>query len=114
MRNIHFAASLKAALRVVCLLPFAAALVFGQAQQVNLTAGPTTLTMPDGSVGADVGLQLQALATGTTSTATCAALNVGATGWSPVVITVPTGSRSSNQSARTISRSPTATAYRLR
>ena len=28
-------------------------------QQINLTAGPTTANMPDGSTGADVGLQLR-------------------------------------------------------
>ena len=40
-------------------------------------------------IGADVGIQLRSPVGG--STATCAKLNTAAAGWSPVVITVPTG-----------------------
>jgi hypothetical protein len=74
-------------------------------QQVNLTAGPTTVTMPDGTVVPMWGYSCGTAATG--STATCAASNpyapaaIAATttppspaipaGWSPVVITVPAG-----------------------
>jgi hypothetical protein len=57
-------------------------------QQVNLTAGPSTLTLPDGSAVPMWGYSCGAAATG--SSATCANLNAAATGWSPVVITVPT------------------------
>jgi hypothetical protein len=59
-------------------------------QQVNLTAGPSTVTLPDGNVVPMWGYSCGAAATG--SSATCAALNPAATAgvWSPVVITVPT------------------------
>src|SRR5215472_17918502 len=94
-------ATLKAAVVMSVFLLFAAVMGFGQ-QQVNLTAGPTTLPLPDGTVVPMWGYSCGALAS--TSTATCAALNpkavttaaTGAAGavmneWSPVVITVPSG-----------------------
>src|SRR5216684_2727077 len=103
MRMNNLKAILKAALRVACILPFAAVVAFGQ-QTVNLTAAPTTTTMPDGTVVPMWGYTCVPLAVGVVSTATCAPLNpnapvaVAATattpavpGWSPVVITVPTG-----------------------
>jgi hypothetical protein len=49
MRTYNFKAILKAALRVACLLPFAAVAALGQ-QQVNLTAGPAMATLPDGNL----------------------------------------------------------------
>jgi centrosomal CEP192-like protein len=59
-------------------------------QQVNLTAGPANASMPDGSTVPMWGYSCGAAVSG--STATCAPLNPNAgTGWSPVVITVPTG-----------------------
>jgi hypothetical protein len=77
---------LKAALRVLSILPFAAVAAYGQA--VNLTAGPATATLPDGSTVPMWGYSC----TGVIAPATCAALNPAAAGnWSPVVITVPTG-----------------------
>ncbi len=88
MRTNNFKAILKAAVRVVGILLFAAVAAFGQ-QQVNLTAGPATVTLPDGSTVPMWGYSCGAAVAG--STATCAALNPAATGWSPVVITVPTG-----------------------
>ena len=57
---------------------------------VNLTAGPTTATLPDGSAGADVGLQLRHGRGGSTGHLR-GAESAPAAGWSPVVITVPTG-----------------------
>jgi len=58
------------------------------AQSVNLAAGPSTLTMPDGTVVPMWGYTCGTAVTG--SLATCAPLNPNAgTGWSPVVITVP-------------------------
>jgi hypothetical protein len=57
MRTNNLKAILKAALRVVCILPFAAVVALGQ-QTVNLTAGPATATLPRWLSGADVGLQL--------------------------------------------------------
>jgi hypothetical protein len=90
MRNYNFKAIIKAALRVACILPFAAVAAFGQ-QQVNLTAAPATAPLPDGSAVPMWGYSCGAAVTG--STATCTALNpaAGAGMWSPVVITVPTG-----------------------
>src|SRR6267143_861335 len=89
MRTNNLKAMLKAALRVVCILPFAAAVAFGQ-QQVNLTAGPANATLPDGSVVPMWGYSCGTAVTG--STATCVPLNTTAAGgWSPVVITVPSG-----------------------
>jgi hypothetical protein len=95
MLTNHFKAILKIAARVLAILSFATA---AHAQTINLTAAPTTATMPDGSVVPMWGYKCGAL---TGSTATCAALNpasvtkaatasAGAVGtWSPVVITVP-------------------------
>jgi hypothetical protein len=57
-------------------------------QQVNLTAGPASVSLPDGSSVPMWGYSCGAAVSG--STATCAALSPK-TGWSPVVITVPTG-----------------------
>src|SRR6267142_5551066 len=75
MRINNFKALLKAALRVVCILPLAAGVAFGQ-QVVNLTAGPTSVTLPDGSTvpmwGYSCGLPVT---TNAAPTATCAALN---------------------------------------
>jgi len=90
MRNYNFKAIIKAALRVACILPFAAVAAFGQ-QQVNLTAAPATAPLPDGSAVPMWGYSCGTAVTG--STATCTALNpaAGAGMWSPVVITVPTG-----------------------
>ena len=88
MRTNIFKDKPKAALRVLCILSFAAVVAFGQ-QAVNMTAAPTSLIMPDGSTVPMWGYSCGAAVTG--STATCAMLNPTATGWSPVVITVPTG-----------------------
>lgn len=85
MRTINLKAILKAALILACSLPFAASGTYGQ---VNLTAAPTMLTLPDGSTVPMWGYTCT-VASG--STTTCASLNQGATGWSPVVITVPAG-----------------------
>src|SRR5437879_5463201 len=103
MRMNNLKAILKAALRVACILPFAAVVAFGQ-QTVNLTAVPTTTTMPDGKVVPMWGYTCgAAVGTNPAPAAICAALNPNApaanpatvpptaAGWSPVVITVPTG-----------------------
>ena len=58
-------------------------------QQVNLTAGPTTATLPDGFAVPMWGYSCGPAVSG--SSATCAKLNPNTTGWSPVVLTVPTG-----------------------
>jgi hypothetical protein len=87
MQTNHFKAILKNAARILAILPFAAAAAFGQS--INLTAAPTTTTMPDGTV-----VPMWGYFCGSGSTATCAALNPASTlttpgTWSPVVITVP-------------------------
>jgi hypothetical protein len=60
------------------------------AQTVNLTASRQTALLPDGQAIPMWGYACGTAVTG--STAVCAALNPAATGWSPIVITVPTGS----------------------
>src|SRR5229473_2816133 len=99
MRMNNFKAILKAALRVACILPFAAVVAFGQ-QTVNLTAAPTTTTMPDGTTVPMWGYFCgTAATTNIAPVATCAALNPASVStvatvpstWSPVVITVPSG-----------------------
>ena len=54
------------------ILPFAAVAAFGQ-QTINLTAAPTSMTLPDGTIVPMWGYFCGAAVTG--STATCAALN---------------------------------------
>jgi len=86
MRTNHFQSTLKAALRVVSILPLAAVAAFGQS--VSLTAAPATATLPDGTAVPMWGYSCTAFV----APATCAALNPNAAGgWSPVVITVPPG-----------------------
>src|SRR6266853_6759144 len=112
MRMNNFKAILKAALRVVCILPFAAVVAFGQ-QTVNLTAAPTTTTMPDGTTVPMWGYFCGAALTG--STAACAALNPASVStvatvpstWSPVVITVPTGQALTISLTNSLSFTPT-------
>jgi hypothetical protein len=90
MRFNYLNASLKTAIFVTTVFLFGVGLAVAQ-QQVNLTAGPATMTMPDGSTVPMWGYTCTPLAAGVTSTATCVKSNPAATGWSPVVITVPTG-----------------------
>jgi hypothetical protein len=71
---------------------FAAAVLFGTgviSAQVTLTAAPTSTTLPDGTSVPMWGYACGAV--GAITTASCRAANPAATGWSPVVITVPTG-----------------------
>src|ERR1700726_4088921 len=97
MNNIN--AILKAATLSVAVLVLTASASFAQ-QQVNLTAAPTTTTLPDGTVVPMWGYFCgTAVTTNTSPTATCAASNPASVStvtttpstWSPVVITVPTG-----------------------
>src|SRR6516162_7778074 len=98
MRFNYLKASLKTAVFVATVLLLGASLTVAQ-QQVNLTAAPTTVILPDGSTAPMWGYNCVPLATGITSTATCSALNASApaatlttpAGWSPVLITVPVG-----------------------
>jgi len=84
-----FKTTLRTAVLGLSIFLLAVGLSFGQ-QQVNLTAGPSTVTLPDGTVVPMWGYSCDATQPAG-STATCAKLNPAATGWSPVVITVPTG-----------------------
>ena len=87
MRTNTLKATLKAAVRLVGILPFAAFVAFGASETVNLTAGPATATLPDGTAVPMWGYSCNTVGP------TCAPLNKNATAgvWSPVVITVPTG-----------------------
>ncbi len=87
MRFNYLKTSLKTAVFVVTTLLLETGVA---AAQINLAAGPTTATLPDGSSIPMWGYTCGAAVAG--STATCAAANPNAGGlWSPVVITVPTG-----------------------
>src|SRR5258708_1558855 len=96
MRSTTLKSILKAATLAVAGLLLTASASFAQ-QVVNLTAAPATATLPDGSQVPMWGYSCGLAATG--STATCAKLNPNAllatattlAGWSPVIITVPTG-----------------------
>jgi hypothetical protein len=103
MRFNYLKATLKTAVLAVSVLLLGAGVAVAQ-QQVNLTAAPTTTTMPDGTVVPMWGYTCAGATVIASSTATCAPLNpnapvavpaVGTTpavpGWSPVLITVPTG-----------------------
>jgi len=92
MQPTTLKATLRTAVLAVAVLLLGAGLTFAQ-QQVNLSAGPSTITMPDGS-----SVPMWGYTCSTTLTnATCAAANPNAgTGWSPVVITVPAGNLTIN------------------
>jgi hypothetical protein len=91
MRVNKLTAILKTGIYGATVLLLTAGMVRAQ-QQVNLTAGPTSTTLPDGASvpmwGYRCGLEVL------NSTAKCAPLNPTAANaglWSPVMITVPTG-----------------------
>jgi Abnormal spindle-like microcephaly-assoc'd, ASPM-SPD-2-Hydin/Bacterial cadherin-like domain len=86
--NLPKATTIKAAVFAVAILLLVTGVSFAQ-QQINLAAGPATATLPDGSIVPMWGYSCGTAVGG--STATCAKLNPTAIGWSPVVVTVPTG-----------------------
>jgi hypothetical protein len=90
IRTNHRIIAFKRAFSLAAALLLGSALGFTQ-QQVNLAAGASTITLPDGTTVPMWGYTCQPLTTGVTSTATCSALKpkAGAGAWSPVVITVP-------------------------
>ncbi len=88
MRFTHSNIVIRTVLLAVCILLLEASWAVAQ-QQVNLTAGPASITMPDGSSVPMWGYSCGTPIAG--STAICSKLNPSAAGWSPVVITVPTG-----------------------
>ena len=84
----NYLKTLKTAVLAVAVLLLGADASLAQ-QQINLTAGPSTITLSDGSTVPMWGYSCGAASDG--STATCGRTNTTAAGWSPVVITVPTG-----------------------
>src|SRR6266849_10482008 len=99
MRMNNMKAILKAATLAVAALLLTAGASFAQ-QVVNLTAAPTTTTLPDGTTVPMWGYFCgTAATTNIAPVATCAALNPASVStvatvpstWSPVVITVPSG-----------------------
>ena len=99
MRTSHFKANaiMKAAVLAASILLFGVSASFGQ-QTVNLTAAPTTTTLPDGTTVPMWGYFCgTAVATNPAPAATCGALNPSSVStvatvpstWSPVMITVP-------------------------
>ena len=94
INDLKCKATLKAAALVSVFLLLVSIAGFGQ-QTINLTAAPTTATMPDGTMVPMWGYFCGTAVSG--ATATCAALNPSAVAqtlttpgtWSPVLITVP-------------------------
>ena len=84
----NYLKTLKTAVLAISVLLLGVSVTVAQ-QQINLTAGPTAITLSDGTSVPMWGYTCGAVVSG--STATCAKSNPAATGWSPVVITVPTG-----------------------
>ena len=91
MRQIHRTIVFTRAYSLAVFLLFGAAMGVAQstssspANQINLTAAPATITLPDGNA-----VPMWGYSCGTATGATCAALNKNAgANWSPVVITVP-------------------------
>src|SRR5258705_2688724 len=84
----NYLKALKTAVLAISVRLLGASVSFAQ-QQVNLTAGGTSINLPDGTNIPMWGYSCGTAAGG--SSATCAKANPLAGGWSPVVITVPTG-----------------------
>ena len=80
INDLKCKATMKAAAAVSVLFLLAAVAAFGQ-QQINLTANPTTATMPDGTIVPMWGYFCGTAVTG--STATCAALDPNTAGTPP-------------------------------
>src|SRR5882762_4117094 len=116
MRMNNMKAILKAATLSVAALLLTASASFAQ-QQVNLTAAPTTTTLPDGTTVPMWGYSCAGTTVIASSTATCALLNPAAAAtltapatWSPVVITVPTGQNLTINLTNSLSFTPTGAA----
>jgi hypothetical protein len=77
-----------------------------QAQSVNLTAAPTSTTLPDGQTVPMWGYQCSTVtpSVGATCAAANPAVQLAGTGWSPIVITVPyVGTATASSTSLTIS-----------
>src|SRR5215469_9706781 len=83
----NYLKTVKTAVLTMCVLLLGAGM---SSAQVNLTAQPMTFTLPDGATVPMWGYVCGAAVAG--DVGTCAPLNANAAGWSPVLITVPTGS----------------------
>src|SRR5215475_8282729 len=83
----NYLKTLKTAVLAISVLLLGVSVSVAQ-QQVNLTAGASAITLPDGTSVPMWGYTCGTAVGG--STATCAQANSSA-GWAPVVITVPTG-----------------------
>ena len=86
MRFTHSNLTVRKVLLAVCILLLGASWAVAQ-QQVNLTAAPSSVTLPDGNSVPMWGYTCG----GTVGGAGCQKLNPTGPGWSPVVITVTTG-----------------------
>jgi len=84
----NYLKTLKTAVLAITVLLLGANVSLAQ-QQINLTAGPSSITLSDGSIVPMWGYSCGTAVDG--SAATCAKSNPAASGWSPVVITVPAG-----------------------
>src|SRR5438105_4725919 len=80
--------TLKTAVLALTVLLLGASVCSAQ-QEINLTAGPSSITLPDGSTTPMWGYSCGIPAAN--STAICSKLNPTAPNWSPIVITIPTG-----------------------
>ncbi len=87
----HYFKTLKTAILAISVLLLGVSVSFAQ-QTVNLTAAPSSVTLPDGSVVPMWGYTACTVTgtAGTGGTQACNYLNPSA-GWAPVVITVPSG-----------------------
>jgi hypothetical protein len=90
MRISYLKQLLKTSVRAATVLLLGAGFAGAQTQQVNLSAGPKSATLPDGTSVPMWGYSCGSAVAN--STAGCSAANPNAGGnWSPVVITVPSG-----------------------
>ncbi len=94
MRSNTFQSFLRASAMASAVMAAGGGAALAAPQVITLTAGPATATLPDGNAVPMWGYSCGTAVAG--STATCAPLNPAAAGnaaiWSPVVVTVPTGS----------------------
>src|SRR5262249_29986318 len=90
MRFAYLKKKLKTAVFAVTILLLGVGVA---AAQVTMTAQPTTLTLPDGTIVPMWGYTCGANAAGATATCTPLNPNAAAGTWSPVLITVQTGTQ---------------------
>ena len=86
MQRSHFMNRLSTAALGFLVLLLGATLASAQTTTVNLSAGPTTLTLPDGAT-----VPMWGYSCTDPAPSACSVLGKNVTGWSPVLITVPSG-----------------------